>query len=81
MEQVWDTDARKKVCLICVRDNGPGMSEKVLEKIFHPFFTTKEEGTGLGLSIAERIIENHGGKIRAESKAGDGTSFYITLPI
>jgi signal transduction histidine kinase len=70
-----------KACEIRVKDNGPGMSEKILEKIFNPFFTTKEEGTGLGLSIAERIIENHGGKIRVESREGEGTCFIITLPL
>jgi signal transduction histidine kinase len=60
-------------CVIHVRDNGPGMSDKIMEKVFNPFFTTKEEGTGLGLSIVERIIENHNGKIRVESKEGEGT--------
>jgi len=67
-------------CVIHVRDNGPGMSDKIMEKVFNPFFTTKEEGTGLGLSIVERIIENHNGKIRVESKEGEGTCFIIVLP-
>lgn len=68
-------------CVIHVRDNGPGMSDKIMEKIFNPFFTTKEEGTGLGLSIVERIIENHNGIIRVESKEGEGTCFIINLPL
>jgi signal transduction histidine kinase len=52
-----------------------------LEKVLHPFFTTKEEGTGLGLSIASRIIEEHGGTLSLTSKEGEGTTFVITLPI
>ena len=68
-------------CVIHIKDNGPGMSDKIREKIFHPFFTTKEEGTGLGLAIAERIIENHGGAIGVESREGEGTCFIITLPL
>jgi signal transduction histidine kinase len=79
-EQVVDIKGNKN-CLIEVCDNGPGMPPKVLDKIFNPFFTTKEEGTGLGLSIAERIIANHGGKLTVESNVGEGTCFYITLPV
>lgn len=69
------------VCVIHVQDNGPGMSEKIAEKIFNPFFTTKDEGTGLGLSIVERIIENHNGRIRVESREGEGACFIVTLPV
>jgi len=75
------TGESENECVIHVRDNGPGMSDKIMEKVFNPFFTTKEEGTGLGLSIVERIIENHNGKIRVESKEGEGTCFIITLPL
>jgi signal transduction histidine kinase len=73
---------KKQVC-IEISDTGPGISEKHLPQIFEPFFTTKEEGkgTGLGLSLAYRIVENHGGHIRAESKPGKGTTFFITLPV
>jgi signal transduction histidine kinase len=80
-EQVRKNDSGKDTCLICVKDTGPGLPANILEKIFNPFFTTKEEGTGLGLSIAERIIENHGGKISVKSAVGEGTSFYIELPV
>ncbi len=80
ISEVVIDDGGGKSCEIRVKDNGPGMSEKIIEKIFNPFFTTKEEGTGLGLSIAERIIENHGGKIRVESREGEGTCFIITFP-
>ena len=67
---------------ILVEDNGMGIPEDKLEKIFEPFFTSKgrDQGTGLGLSISQRIIEEHGGKIRVESKVGQGTCFTVLLP-
>jgi signal transduction histidine kinase len=67
--------------VIRVSDNGPGIPESVGDKIFHPFFSTKEEGTGLGLSIASRIIEEHGGWLELESKAKKGATFIIMLPL
>jgi len=67
------------VIIIKISDNGPGISESIMDKIFQPFFTTKEEGTGLGLSIVERIIKEHGGTIEVSSKNGQGASFIITL--
>lgn len=65
---------------IIIRDNGIGMSSDKLEHIFEPFFTDKAKGTGLGLAITSNIIENHNGRIWAESKEGLGTSFFIVLP-
>jgi two-component system NtrC family sensor kinase len=64
-------------------DNGPGISEKELLRIFDPFYTTKEpgKGTGLGLSVCYRIVEGLGGKIRAESKTGEGTTIVVSLPL
>ncbi|MBX2843320.1 MAG: hypothetical protein KTR26_16230 [Flammeovirgaceae bacterium] len=68
---------------IKIIDNGNGIPEDVKEKIFEPFYTTKDvgEGTGLGLSISHSIIEKHFGKIAAESKEGEGTSFSIIIPV
>jgi signal transduction histidine kinase len=66
---------------IRVCDNGPGIPESIQEKVWQPFFTTKEEGTGLGLSIAARIIEDHQGRIDIESKEGEGTTFIIKIPV
>jgi two-component system NtrC family sensor kinase len=64
-------------------DSGSGIPEQDLPRIFAPFFTTKKagEGTGLGLSVAYGIIENHGGTIKAHSKAGEGTTVVIALPV
>jgi signal transduction histidine kinase len=67
--------------IIRVSDNGPGIPESVQDKVFQPFFSTKEEGTGLGLSIATRIIEEHGGRLELESKKHEGATFIITLPL
>ncbi|MBM3289232.1 MAG: hypothetical protein FJY92_03695, partial [Candidatus Hydrogenedentes bacterium] len=65
---------------LCVSDNGCGMSDRQLEQIFSPFFTTKEKGTGLGLAIAAKIVEAHGGRIAAVSAPGTGSTFTIALP-
>jgi signal transduction histidine kinase len=69
-----------RVVVIRVKDNGPGIPKSVRDKVFQPFFSTKEEGTGLGLSIAYRIVEEHGGWLSLKSKEGEGTTFTITLP-
>jgi signal transduction histidine kinase len=65
------------------QDNGSGIDEEHLTQLFNPFFTTKPvgQGTGLGLSISYGIIENHGGTINIKSKVGEGTCFYISLPV
>jgi len=68
---------------IQVVDNGNGIPQKVLDKIFQPFFTTKPtgEGTGLGLSLAYDIVKAHGGEIKVESKEEEGSEFTVHLPI
>jgi two-component system, NtrC family, sensor kinase len=69
---------------ICISDNGSGIPESAKQKLFDPFFTTKPigKGTGLGLSISYQIIvEKHGGSLRCESQQGEGTQFWIELPI
>jgi two-component system sensor histidine kinase PilS (NtrC family) len=65
---------------IIFKDFGAGIDGKNIEKIFYPFFTTKENGTGLGLAIAYRIIEEHNGRINVNSSPGVGTTFEIILP-
>ena len=66
---------------IVFEDNGTGMSQEVLEKLWTPFFTTKAKGMGLGLSICRRIVEAHNGKISVQSTEDKGTSFTVTLPV
>jgi len=67
---------------IIFKDTGTGISKEDKEKIFYPFFTTKEKGTGLGLSVAHKIIEAHGGKITVESHGrGTGATFKVVLPV
>ena len=67
---------------IAIRDNGNGIRQKILDKIFQPFFTTKPtgQGTGLGLSLSYDIIKAHGGELKAETKGGEGAEFVIKLP-
>jgi signal transduction histidine kinase len=68
---------------IKVKDNGNGIPQKVLDKIFQPFFTTKPtgQGTGLGLSLSYDIVKAHGGELKVETNEGKGTQFIILLPI
>jgi signal transduction histidine kinase len=68
---------------ISVKDNGNGIPQHVLDKIFQPFFTTKPagEGTGLGLSLSYDIVKAHGGELRVETKEGEGTAFSFNLSI
>lgn len=65
---------------IVVRDSGIGIPSAHLKKIFLPFFTTKDRGVGLGLALVHKIILSHGGRIEAESREGEGTTFRVTLP-
>lgn len=67
--------------LIEVQDQGPGISEDDLERVFSPFFTTKPQGTGLGLSIVRKVVDAHDGIIEATSAPGRGTTFRVTLPV
>jgi signal transduction histidine kinase len=64
-----------------VTDTGPGIAPEDLPRIFEPYFTTKEGGTGLGLAIAQRIAEEHGGRLGAESTPGAGATFTLELPV
>jgi len=72
----------ENACCVEIRfiDTGTGIPAENLPRIFQPFFTTKAQGTGLGLAIAARVIEEHGGRITAESALGAGTTFSLVLP-
>jgi two-component system sensor histidine kinase HydH len=65
---------------ITVRDNGNGIAEEDLKKIFMPFYTTKDKGSGIGLALVQKIATEHGGNISVESKEGEGSTFRIFLP-
>ena len=79
---VRTTGGEGRVSLV-VEDTGTGMSEDVLDKVFVPFFTTKDvgDGTGLGLPVVHGIVTAHGGSIEGESALGRGTRFEIVLPV
>ena len=66
---------------VIVTDNGNGIPQNIIDKVFQPFFTTKPtgQGTGLGLSLSYDIIKAHGGELRVETKEGEGTEFIIKL--
>lgn len=69
--------------LVEVKDSGCGIKKEHLDRLFTPFFTTKEEvmGVGLGLSVSYGIVERHGGRIEVKSREGKGTTFKVTLPV
>ena len=78
------TKLKKNHVTVSVKDNGNGIPNDILDKIYQPFFTTKAagEGTGLGLSLSYDIItKGHGGKLKVETEAGNGTEFIIVLPL
>jgi len=69
-----------RMAVIEVEDDGPGIDEGLVERIFEPFYTTKQHGTGLGLAIVRRLVEAHGGSVRLHVDGGRGTRFVVTLP-
>ena len=66
---------------LSVLDEGDGIPDDCMKKIYDPFFTTKPKGTGLGLSTVYKIVENHGGQIDVESSPGKETTFIVLLPV
>ena len=74
------TEAMDDSCVITISDNGQGMDQKALSKLFEPFITSKTNGTGLGLTNAQNIIMNHKGSINVESTLSKGSTFIIHLP-
>jgi two-component system, NtrC family, sensor kinase len=65
---------------ITLQDTGRGMTEAVRQRLFEPFFSTKEGGTGLGLSVSQQILQAHGGTLACQSEPGQGTTFVLRLP-
>jgi len=80
---VISTRADQNHIIIEIEDDGPGIKKDILDKIFDPFFSTKEpgQGTGLGLSVSYGIIHEHNGDIRVQSTPGYGARFTITIPV
>ena len=76
-----DYDKEAKIVRMEVRDNGPGIPEEIIKKIFQPFFTTRTDGTGLGLATCLKNVQYHGGSIEVRSKVGHGTTFVVTIPL
>jgi signal transduction histidine kinase len=64
-----------------ISDTGGGLTPEECERLFTPYYTTKQHGTGLGLAIVQSVVSDHGGRISVESETGVGTSFHIRLPI
>jgi two-component system sensor histidine kinase HydH len=79
-EIVLSSGTRDGQVWFAVQDTGKGMSKDVLEKIFHPFYTTKDKGTGLGLAVINKIITDHHGTITVDTMAGAGSTFTVRLP-
>ncbi len=76
-----ETRRKKDYCEIVIRDNGKGMNEEILSRIFDPYFSSKTKGNGLGLTNTQNIILNHKGKLDVFSTVGQGTEFIISLTI
>ena len=81
--QILKSETKKDHIEIIFKDNGTGIPENIINRIFDPFYTTKarEKGTGLGMSIAYGIINDHKGSISVKSIVGQETTFYISLPV
>ena len=76
-----DSQATRRYARIAISDQGKGIDETAVDRIFEPFFSTKKRGTGLGLAIVKQIVELHEGKISVDRPAGKGTRFIIDLPL
>ncbi|MDR2841724.1 MAG: HAMP domain-containing protein [Spirochaetaceae bacterium] len=72
---------QSKYCRLIIQDTGKGIEKEDIDKVWTPYFTTKDSGTGLGLPIVERIITDHGGGIWFNSAQGEGTTFFVDLPV
>ena len=79
-ELLIETRGREQDVEVRITDTGPGIPAELQEKVFRPWFSTKEGGTGLGLPTARRILEELGGDIRLQSESGQGTRFTLSLP-
>lgn len=72
---------RDREVLVTIADDGVGIPEELIEKIFEPYFTTRDYGSGIGLTMVYKVVKEHRGEISVSSEEGEGTSFTITLPV
>jgi signal transduction histidine kinase len=79
--ELFIENGRTGVAAVRVRDNGNGITPQAAEKVFNPFFTTKDHGTGLGMAISKKIVEAHEGTIELSSRVGQGTELRVELPL
>ena len=78
---VWVGALSEEWLQLRVRDNGPGIPEDIIDRVFDPFFTTRAQGTGLGLAVVAMTVSKHGGEICVRNRDSGGAEFLITLPI
>jgi signal transduction histidine kinase len=76
-----DAEIIREYVQVEVRDTGIGIPQENLERIFDPFFTSKDEGSGLGLAVSHQIVQEHGGFVTVESAVGKGTAFFVHVPV
>jgi signal transduction histidine kinase len=81
IQSTTEQNARGGMGMVRVRDNGCGIPDERLAKIFNPFYTSKPNGTGLGLGIAKKVLDAHRGTIEVSSRAGEGTEFRVSVPL
>ncbi len=79
--EVWAGAINQHMMLIRVSDNGPGISNDVIDQVFDPFFTTRAAGTGLGLAVLASVVQRHGGTVHATNRESGGAQFTILLPV
>jgi signal transduction histidine kinase len=81
IQSVSDENGRAGMGMVRLRDNGCGIPDERIAKIFNPFYTSKPNGTGLGLGIAKKVLDAHRGTIEVSSRAGEGSEFRVSLPL
>jgi PAS domain S-box-containing protein len=81
LEIAVQPDAREQIITVLLRDTGNGIPPDVQQRMFEPFFSTKESGSGIGLYVTQRIIESHHGTIEVVSEVGKGATFYVRIPV
>jgi signal transduction histidine kinase len=74
-------DVPRPELVITVSDTGPGVTSELREKVFYPFFSTKQRGAGVGLATAQKIVASHGGVLELDTRSDRGCSFRVHLPV